>query len=117
MLDGRGQLLSLAIRSREAEAWRRLATAHAGRAALHPSQPLPELAALEAPRFLPGPSDRPETRWGLAPVDPERPLTALGVPALPGVIGVQDPELGPLDVWRCLPSSAEPPGGRSGGAL
>ncbi len=117
VIDGRGQLLSMAARAREGEAWRRLATAHAGRAALHPSTPLSELRALEAPAWLPGPSDRPESRWGLAPVDPERPLTALGAPALPGLIGAQDPDLGPLDVWRLLPAATAPPGGRSGGAL
>lgn len=109
VLDGRGHLLSLSVRSRENEAWRRLATAHAGRSVLHPGQPLDDVRALVAPRFLPEPSDRPESRWGLVPADPQRPLTALGAPALPALIGVRDPSLGPLDVWRLLPAAASPP--------
>jgi YD repeat-containing protein len=109
VIDGGGRLLSLASRSRESEAWRRAATAHAGLQALHPSEPRADVRFLEGPQWLPGPSDRPETAWGLAPVDPDRPLTALGAPAVPALIGVHDPDLGPLDVWRGLPSATAPP--------
>lgn len=110
VVDRRGRLLSLSARSRESEAWRRSGTAHAGRAALHPFEPLPEAQALAVPTYLPAPSDRPETRQGLAATEPERPLSALGVPLLPGLIGVQDPELGPVDLWRYQPDATAPPG-------